>query len=139
MLRQALLLVTCCLSIQIFDSPPFCQHIQLGHLWLPTPDFAGPMLLTGRHATPEVTGTSLPSFTTSATDLRERFFTLRRFLTCTPSCCFQDLPRAGSSTLKVAGGHAYLWNITPARLLFWITAIHKRGKLVNYVPKASSK
>ena len=29
-----------CLSIQFFDSPPFSQHNQLGHLWLPTPHCA---------------------------------------------------------------------------------------------------
>ena len=44
------------------------------------------------------------------------FFTLRRFLPYTPSCCFQDLPGTGSSTSKLAGIHADLQNIAPARL-----------------------
>ena len=114
MLRQPLLLVTCCLSIQIFDSPPFCQHSQLGHLWLPTPHFAGPMLLTGCHSTPEFP----PILYHECYGFERVFFTLRRFLTCTPSCCFQDLSRAGSSTLNVAGLHADLRNIAPARQLF---------------------
>ena len=55
------------------------------------------------------------------------FFTLRRFLLYTPSCWFNASLRAGSSTSKVAGLHADLWNIAPARLFVWITTIHKRG------------
>ena len=48
-------LLSGCLSIQFFDSPPFSQHSQLGCLWLPTPDCAAPMWPTQRHATPLVT------------------------------------------------------------------------------------
>ena len=44
------------------------------------------------------------------------FFTLRRFLPYTPSCCFQDFPGAGSWTSKLAGFHADLWNLAPVRL-----------------------
>ena len=33
---------------------------------------------------------------------------------------------AGSSTSKLAGLHADLWNIAPTRLFVWMTAIHKR-------------
>ena len=53
-------------------------------------------------------------------------FTLRHFLPCTPSCCFQGFYRTSSSTSKLAGLHADLWNIIPVRLFVWITAIHKR-------------
>ena len=38
------------------------------------------------------------------------FLTLRRFLPCTPSCCFQGFPGASSSTSKLAGLHADLQN-----------------------------
>ena len=66
-------LFTGCLSIQFFDSPHFSQYSLSGHPWLPTPRCAAPTLFTGRHATPDVTGTSHPLFTPSATDMRERF------------------------------------------------------------------
>ena len=56
----------------------------------------------------------------------ESVFTLRHFLPCTPSCCFQGFYRTSSSTSKLAGLHADLWNIIPVRLFVWITAIHKR-------------
>ena len=52
---------TGCLSIQFFNLPllhphPYPHpHSQLGHLWLPTLHCAAPVLLTGRHAAPEVT------------------------------------------------------------------------------------
>ena len=44
-----------CLSIQFFHSPTLSQYSQLGCFWLPTPDCAAPVWLTGRHATPLVT------------------------------------------------------------------------------------
>ena len=80
-----------------------------------------------------------PTLYASATDLRERFFTLRHFLPCTPFCYFQGLPGPRSSPLKVAWLHADLQNIAPAWPLFWIIAINKRGILVGsiYMPKAS--
>ena len=67
----------------------------------------GYLLLTVQHlllATPVVTDTSHPPFTTSATDFRVHF------LPCPPSCFIQGLPGAGSSTSKVAGLHVDLWN-----------------------------
>ena len=33
-------LLTGCLGIQFFDSPPLSQHSQLGYCWLPTPHCA---------------------------------------------------------------------------------------------------
>ena len=36
---------------------------------------------------------------------KRAFFTLRHFLSCTPSWCFHGFPRAGSSTSKLAGLH----------------------------------
>ena len=88
---------------------------------------------------PSHDGTSHLPFTASTTDWRECFFTLRRFLPYTPSCCFQSLSGASSSTSKIAGLHDDYWNIALARLLHWITAIHKRGILVGsiYVPNSS--
>ena len=62
----------CLIFWLLVDSPLFFQDSQSGHLWLPTPHCAAPGL-TGRHATPEVTGTSHPPFTVSAADFRERF------------------------------------------------------------------
>ena len=43
-------------------------------------------------------------------------FTLRHFLPSTSACCFQVFPGAESSTSKLAGLHANLRNIVPARL-----------------------
>ena len=54
-LENLYFLLTGCLSIQFFYSPPFSQHSQLGCLWLPTPGCAAPVRLTGCHATPLVT------------------------------------------------------------------------------------
>ena len=56
------------------------------------------------------------------------FFILRRFLPCTPSCCFQGFPGVGTS--KLAGLHADLRNIGPTWLFVWITAIHNKRILV---------
>ena len=81
-----------------------------------------------------------PTLYASATNLRERFFTLRHFLPCTPFCYFQGLSGPRSSPSKAAWLHADLQNIAPACWpLFWITAINKRGTLVGstYMPKAS--
>ena len=50
----------------------------------------------------------------------EAFFTLH-------SCCFHGSLGADSSTSKLAGLYANLWNIAPIRLFVWITKIHKRG------------
>ena len=61
------------------------------------------------------------------------FFILRRFLPCTPSCCFQGFPGAGSSTSKLARLHVDFWNIAPIQLFVWITAIHKRSTLVGSI------
>ena len=38
-----------------------------------------------------------------------------------------------SSTSKLAGLHAGLWYIAPARLFVWITTIHKRGMVVSSI------
>ena len=54
--------------------------------------------------------------TTSATDLRKRFFTLRRFLSYTPSCVHQGFPGTGSSALKVAGLPTEVRNTDPSHL-----------------------
>ena len=54
------------------------------------------------------------------------FFTLRRFLPCNASCFCQCFPRASSLASKFPGLRADLWNIIPAWLFIWITAIHKR-------------
>ena len=48
---------------------------------------------------------SSSDFTASATDFERAFFTLRRFLPCTPSCWFQGVPWDGSLTLKLVGFH----------------------------------
>ena len=40
---------------------------------------------------------------------------------------FKDSLAAAGSALKLAGLHADLRSITPARLFVWITTIHKRG------------
>ena len=53
-------------------------------------------------------------------------FTLRHFFFCTTSCFFQGFPGASSSTSELAGLHSDPWNIAPAELFVWITAIHKR-------------
>ena len=79
------------------------------------------MWFMGHYATPVVTWWS----TASATDLRDHFFTLRRFLPCTPSL-FQNFPGVGSSASKLAVLHADLRKMAPARLFVWITTIHKR-------------
>ena len=53
MLRQPLFFWSGCLSIQFFNFRlPLTQS---GYLWLPTPHCAAPVLVAGRHATPEVT------------------------------------------------------------------------------------
>ena len=59
------------------------------------------------------------------------FFTLRPFLPCTPSCCFQGFPGASSLISRLAGLQADLRNIAPAALFFWITAIHNKSILVG--------
>ena len=65
------------------------------------------------------------------------FFTLRRFLPCTPSCWFSGFHGANSLTANLAGPQAHHRNIVLAQLLRQMTAIHKRGMLVGfiYVPK----
>ena len=71
--------------------------------------------------------------TASATDLR-LFFTLRRFFyfTLLPAS-FKVSLRACSPTTKLTGFHADLRNIAPARLFAWITAIHKRLIMVDFI------
>ena len=44
-----------CLDTLFFYSPPFSQHSQLGHLWLPNSHCAAPVWLTERYTTPLVT------------------------------------------------------------------------------------
>ena len=74
--------------------------------------------LTGHHAMPLVTlffgitmslGNLLVIYR-NCYGFERGFFTLRHFLLCTPSCCFQGFPGAGSSTPKLAGLHADLRN-----------------------------
>ena len=57
-----------------------------------------------------------PNFYHKCYRFEKAFFNLRCFLPCTPSCCFQGFPGTGSLTSKVAGLHADLQNIVPARL-----------------------
>ena len=69
----------------------------------------------------------------------ESVFHSQAFLTLQSFLLFSRLPWAGSSTSKLAGFHADLWNIALAQLFVWIIAIHKSSILVGsiYVPKAS--
>ena len=80
-----------------------------------------PVLLMGHYVTPVVTWWS----TASATDLRELFL-LSSFFKLILFAAFQGLPGASSSISRLAGLHADLWNLVPAQLFAWITAIHKR-------------
>ena len=70
--------------------------------------------------------------TPNDTDMRERFL-LSGFcyLALLPGG-FKASLGAGSSTSKLAGLHADLWNITPIKLFVWITAIHKRVILAGF-------
>ena len=133
-------LFTGCLSIQIFDSPPTASQATLGYLLL-----AVQHLCYLQDAMLSQRSPSLPRRHFSPTLYRECygfkrvFFYSQAFLPYTPSCCFQSLSGASSSTSKIAGLHDDYWNIALARLLHWITAIHKRGILVGsiYVPNSS--
>ena len=51
------------------------------------------------------------------------YFTLRHFSPHNSSCWFQGFLGAGSSTSKLAGLHADLWNIVLARLFIWIIRV----------------
>ena len=93
----------------------FSNFNNTGHLWLPTPHCAAPVLLMGRHAMPEVTGISHPTlFTVSATDLRERFLLSGIFYLALFPAVFKASMGAGSSTSTLAGLYADLRNIAPA-------------------------
>ena len=96
-----------------------------------SPHYAAPVLLRGHHATLEVTSTPHPHFTASFTDLREHFLLSAVFFTLVSFLLLSRPPW---------GLHLY-WSYkrSRAKLLFWITAIHKRGILVGccYVLKAS--
>ena len=105
-------LFTGCLSIELFDSPPFSQYSQSDHPWLSTPCCAAPALFMRRHATPEVTGTSHPFFTASTTDVRERFLLSGIFYLKLLFAVFKI-------TLGLAvHPHPDHRNIAPAQLLF---------------------
>ena len=54
------------------------------------------------------------------------FLTLRCFWPCTPSCCLQGFPGAGSLTSKLAVLLADPQNKALARQFVWITAIHNK-------------
>ena len=125
MVRQPLPFVTGCLSIQCFDSPPFFNTVSQttsSYLLLTVQHLRDLWDVMPHHWSPNV---SHPPFTTSA-QIWERVFYSQAFFT---------LPS------KVPGLHSDHRNIAPAQLLFWITAIHKRGILIGsvYVPKASFK
>ena len=79
------------------------------------------------------------SSTASATDLREHFLLSGVFYLTLLPAGFKASLGAGSSTAKLAGLHADLWNIAPAQLLLQMTAIHKGAIVVGsiYVSKAS--
>ena len=81
-----------------------------------------PVLLKGRYATPVVTWWS----TSSATDLREHFLLSGVFYFALLPAFFKASLGASSSTTTLGALHADLQNITPAQLLVWIPAIHKR-------------
>ena len=46
-----------------------------------------------------------PTLSRKCYGFERSFFTLKRFLPCTPSCCFQGFPGDGSLTSKVVGLH----------------------------------
>ena len=74
--------------------------------------------------------------TASATDLREGFLLPGVFYLVLLPAAFKTSLVAGSSTSRLAGLHAVLQNIAPARLFVWITAIHKRFILVGFYLRA---
>ena len=110
----------------------------MGCLWLPTPHCAAPVWLRVCHATPLVTRYFPPTFYRECYGLERAFFTIKRFLPCTPSCWFWGFPETDSPTSKLAGLHADHQNIVLAQLLGQMTAIHKRGILLGsvYMPKS---
>ena len=69
--------------------------------------------------------------TASATDLRERFLLLVVFYLTLLPAGFKASLGASSSTSKLAGTHADLQNIAPARLFICLTTIHKRDMVVG--------
>ena len=124
-------LFTGCLSIQLFDLPPFFDKVSQAN--------SGYLLLNVQHLCDLATRRFPSTLFCECYGFESAFFTHRPFLLYSPSCCFQGLPGAGSSASKVAGLHADHWNIALARLLFRITAINKRSILVGsiYVPRTS--
>ena len=139
MLRQPLLSVYWLPKHPVFWFTSLFWQSQSGQLWLPTPQCAAPVWLRGCHAMPLVTRHFPSTLYCECYGFESAFFTHWHFLLYTPSCCFQGLPGAGSSPWKVAGLHADHQNIALAWLLFWITAINKRGILVGsiYMPRTS--
>ena len=68
-LRQPLFFTYWLPKHPVFWLTPFSQHSQLDHFWLPTPDYAAPVWLTGRHATPLVTRCFPPQLLTPSLTL----------------------------------------------------------------------
>ena len=61
----------------VFWFVPFSQHSQLDCLWLPTPDYATPVWLTGCHVTPLLTRCFSPELLMSSLTL---LWAISRFL-----------------------------------------------------------
>ena len=118
MVRQPLLFVTGCLTIQCFDSPPFFNTVRPPQTTYSSLCSTCPTYRTSCHTIGHQT---LPIHPLPRVHQFERaFFTL---------------------PTKVPGFHSDHRNIAPARLFFWIIAIHKRGILIGsiYEAKASFK
>ena len=107
---------------------------QLGHLWLPTPHCVVPAWLTGHHVTPFVTYRTLCHtighqllhiqlcYHRCCRFERAFFYSQAFFYFTLLPAFFKASPGASSSTSRLAGLHADLWNIVPAQLFAWITA-----------------
>ena len=85
----------------------FKQHSQSGLLWLPARHCATPVWLTGRHAILFVTRYFPAIIYHECYGFERALFTVRGFLTCTPSCWFS---RASCWSLKHSPGQAIASN-----------------------------
>ena len=130
MLKQPLFLLTGCLSIHFFDSPP----IFLTQLVRP------PLLLTGCHATPHQQSLALSTHPLLLVlRIWEGVFYSHTFSTFYSFLLLSRLPWGWQFNLK--GSRALCWSLKHSHgpIIGWITTIHERAILVGsiYEPKAS--